>query len=118
MKVLKSFSELDKILEKNKKILKLKKEIAKLQEESNQNKLDKKVLKYLKEILNFADKNSNINLKKLYDDLYYLQYEFCENEIDDNWQISYEVQQLFFEFQKKLKPSELIKRITDLEELT
>jgi hypothetical protein len=115
MKVLKSFSELRKIIKKNKKISKLKEEVENLQNKDNESKLDKKLLDYFKEILKFADKNKDVNLKKLYEDLYWLQYTFCVNELKNEWQISYDIQQFFFEFQKNLKSLELIKKINDLE---
>lgn len=115
MKVLKSFSELRKIVEKNKKISRLKEEVEDLQNKGDQGKLDKKLLEYFENILKNVDKD--ISLKKLYDDLYYLQYIFCVDELQNEWQISYDVQQFFFEFQKNLKPLEMIKKINNLKKL-
>ena len=74
---------------------------------------DKKLLEYLRSILIYA-KNNEVDLKKLYDELYWLQYSFCEDELEDKWDISHNVQQIFFEFQRNLTPDDLIKKIDKL----
>jgi len=118
-----SLHELKNFVENNSKIANIKSEIDKVQSQRKNKEyatseeirfFDEKLLLFIEEVLKSVNEEEYMHLGVLYEEIYLLQYSFCLNELNDEWQISEEVKELFFEFQKNRELAEMIKKIEEL----